>query len=108
MLYQKITEQDVYRLLMSTSLDFCNPIDGAVSLVDMARCLNTSRYQVKKHIKSLKDKDLVELGHYVIHDEEEIRPPYWGYRLTDKSKQTEEYIIARQERSQLLDEIFNS
>jgi DNA-binding MarR family transcriptional regulator len=53
----------------------------------LALILKTSRYQVNKHIKSLKSKGLIEYDSVLMGPEDEFFPPYNGYRLTDSGKE---------------------
>lgn len=108
MKYSKVTEESVYKTLMGTSLDFNNPLDGVISLVNIANHLTTSRYQVKKHIENLKQNGLVELKCCIINDEYETHPPYWGYKLTEKARNTEEYKLEVQKGIELIKECFGS
>lgn len=105
--YKRITKDDVYALLVGTSLDFMNPIGGAISLVHLAKFLNTSRYQVKKYIDQLLEVGFVELKMFIIPDEEELYPPYWGYRLTEKGKETTYYKTRYDEHEKIFNECFN-
>jgi Mn-dependent DtxR family transcriptional regulator len=104
--YKKITQEDVYKLLAHTSLDFMNPIQGAINLINISHLLTTSRYQVKKHIDNLKSKSFVELKCYNIHSEDEVIPPYWGYILTNKGKDTDLYREMEESTNRLLEECF--
>lgn len=83
MKYKKITEKDVLDVIIRASLDVMN-FTMIVNVISIADFLQSSRNQVKKHINSLKGKGLVEL--YC-----ESYPPYWGYGITEKVKETEGY-----------------
>lgn len=91
MRYKKISKEDVYRTLVSTSLEIHNPMMGAINLVNIANLLDTSRYQVKKHIDALKEEGMVELKYFLLYSEYDNLPPYWGYLLTEKGKSTKYY-----------------
>jgi predicted ArsR family transcriptional regulator len=108
MKYAKITKEDVYSRMMSLSLDVMNPIGGAISLVNLAALLQTSRYQVKKHMDHLKELGYVELKVLTFPAEDEIFPPYWGYRLTAKGKTTEAYITEKKKREKAFEEFLNN
>lgn len=95
MRYAKTTEQKVFAILIETNLDFMNPIDGIINIVNLASLIGTSKYQVKKHINTLKAKGLVELRCVAIQSDEETYPPYWGYGLTEAATKTEEFIEAK-------------
>ncbi|PLS19109.1 hypothetical protein CVD28_01495 [Bacillus sp. M6-12] len=100
--YQKVTEEEVYQRLTGLALDVMNPIGGAITLVNLASLMKTSRYQVKKHMDNLKKKGMVELKCFNLSTEEELYPPYWGYLLTEKGRETD-YFREREKRE---DEIF--
>ena len=92
--YARISKDDVYEKMVSCSLDFMNPIGGAINLKNLAELLKTSRYRVKKYIDELKIEGLVELKCVAIpYDEYEsdAYPPYWGYVLTEKGRKTKYY-----------------
>lgn len=77
--YKKITEQDVLHVLINANLTI-NDIDGTINLINIAYLLETSRYQVKKHIDSLVEKGYAERKMICFEE----GPPYHGYRLTEK------------------------
>lgn len=89
--YKKVSRDDVYSRLIGLSFDWMNPMGGAINLVNLASLLQTSRYQVKKHIDELKRLRYVELKSFLIQDEDEIYPPYWGYVLTEEGRETDVY-----------------
>jgi len=89
MKYNKITEQDVLKKICKVvywnfTHDICRPCDITWSL-------KTSRYQVNKHIKSLKEKGLIEYKSAPCYDEYDTYPPINGWTLTEKGKKTNEY-----------------
>lgn len=108
MRYKKITQDDVYKTLVSTSVDPMNPIGGIISLVNIASLLKTSRYQVKKYIDELKQIGFVELKSVDISTEDEAYPPYHGYTLTEKGKNTDYYKKQDDLQEQLLRECFGA
>lgn len=80
--YKKISSNDVIRVLISISLDIMAPVDN-ITLVNIASLLNTSRYQVKKHIDKLVKFGIAEYSVQTIYDTDEVIPPICGYRLAD-------------------------
>lgn len=103
MKYNKINKEDVLNLLINASFDFLNPIEGAVSIRDMENLLKTSKYQIEKYVKVLREENLIILKIYDMDNEYEYCPPYWGYKITDKVKDSGEYI----KRKTKHDKIFN-
>lgn len=84
--YERITPWDVFGVLASCDLDFMNPIDGVINLVNIASFLNTSRYQVKKYMDYLVRIGVAEGTVVIIPSEYEPYPPYHGYHLTKAVK----------------------
>lgn len=82
--YKKIGEKEIIDVLLRTSEDW----DGCanISPSNIASLLKTSRYQVNKHIKSLKEKGLIKYKMTDISDEYEYHPPYFGYCLSELGK----------------------
>lgn len=107
MKYRKINKEDILELLIGTSLDFLNPLEGAVSLRDIKSFLKTSKYQVDKYIKILREEELITLKVYDIEDEYEYYPPYWGYKITDKVKDSDKYIKRKTKHDKIFNECFN-
>lgn len=105
MKYTKISKDSIYNLLVGIDLDIMNPI-RCINIVNMAELLKTSRYQVKKYIDILKSEDLVTLKMVDVSSDEELYPPYWGYCLTDKGKDTDYYKRKRIEEDKLIKECF--
>lgn len=91
MTHKKIFQEDVYNLLIGTSFDWNNPMNGAINIVNMSHLLQTSKYQVKKYINELVKLGLIELQMFMVPDDDEIFPPYWGYVLTEEGKKTSVY-----------------
>lgn len=83
MSYTVITEHDIINLFVK-KIDSWQTF-GLISPSNIASLLKTSRYQVNKHIISLKQKNLIEYGWVMLNDE---LPPYNGYRLTEKGYET--------------------
>jgi len=104
--YRIITQDDVYQQMATLAADAMNPIGGAVSLVELAFILKTSRYQVKKHMTALLLDDMVNLEHFNLSTEDDCSPPYWGYFLTEKGKDTDVYREALNKEEKLLMECF--
>lgn len=110
MRYKKISKEDVFNLLVGTSLDFMNQMEGCISIKELSRLLKTSRYQVKKYMDELKRDNLVELRYYLLpittnYDYElEYRPPYWGYVLTNKGRETSIYKERKIQQEKTIDE----
>lgn len=104
--YSKVTKEDVFNKLICAASDFLNPIRGTISLVELSHFLKTSRYQVKKHVNTLRSEGLIELKCIPNWDEEENYPPYWGYALTDKGRETEAFKNSLFERCKILEECF--
>lgn len=85
-MYSKVTEEDVFKDLIVS----CK-IYGHASTRSIARRLNTSVYQVRKHLKELKVYGFIELVCELFGDDEEVYPPAWVYRLTDAGRNTHIY-----------------
>ncbi|MDR7856029.1 hypothetical protein [Tissierella sp.] len=105
MKYRKITQEDVYKLLVGISVSVMNTFD-CINIVNIASLLKTSRYQVKKYIDELKNQGMVELVCVDISSEDEPYPPYLGYVLTKKGRDTHFYREAEQKETELIKEIF--
>jgi Mn-dependent DtxR family transcriptional regulator len=108
MAYQKVTQEDVYQRMVRLSLDYMNPIGGAINLKTLAFMLQTSRYQVKKYMDELYQKGFVQLKSFNLSTEDELYPPYWGYLLTEKGKDTDYYREREKEEDKIFHECFNS
>lgn len=104
--YSKISKDDVYKLIIKIDIDFMNMGFNVINVVNMASALETSRYQIKKYIDVLLDDGLVELKMEVFSNEEEPFPPYWGYGLTDKGRQTQIFKELEEEQEKFYDEMF--
>lgn len=84
--YLKINELDVVNIIMKTAHDWQGC--GVISPSNIAHLLKTSRYQVDKYIKALKDKGLLEYKSVMIGSEEDYYPPYNGYKLSKQGEIT--------------------
>lgn len=73
---KKITEQDVFRILVDASLT----LNGTISIVNIASLLGSSDYQVKEHIDILVEKGYVEKKMICTN----MDSPYYVYYLTDE------------------------
>ncbi|MNM07331.1 hypothetical protein D3C81_173720 [compost metagenome] len=101
-----ITEEDIYAKFVHLSLDIMNPIHGAINIVNLAALSRASKYRTRKHVHALRDKGMVELKCFNIPSEDEIYPPYWGYVLTEKGKDTEYFRQEKEKDDQILKECF--
>jgi Mn-dependent DtxR family transcriptional regulator len=84
--YSTVSEMDVVNMLLRTSEDW--PGCGIIAPSNVASLLETSRYQVDKHIKALKLKGLVQYKSIMISEEDDYYPPYNGYCLTELGRKT--------------------
>lgn len=105
MKYKKISQDHVFNILAGVAADALNPIQ-AMNIKDIMYSLNTSRYQVKKHMDNLKKNGLVELKCFNISPDDEIYPPYWGYQLTEKAKQTKAFEIIEKKSDEIFKDCF--
>ena len=58
--YRKITENDVFTVIIHVALDPFQHTEGVISAPNIADFLGTSVYQVRKHISELVKKNLVK------------------------------------------------
>jgi len=86
-----VTEYEVLSAFIDAALDVSS-FESVVSVVYVAKALRISRHRAKKLIDSLRREGLLEL-HCVntSWDGEDINPPYWGYMITEKAKETDQY-----------------
>lgn len=84
--YLKINELDVVNMIIRTSHDWQGC--GVISPSNIAHLLKTSRYQVDKYIKALKNKGLLEYKSVMIGSDEDYYPPYNGYKLSKQGEIT--------------------
>lgn len=82
--YSVVDEADVVDIILRTAEDWQGC--GIISPSNIASLLKTSRYQVDKHVKSLKQKGLIEYKSILLTAEDDFYPPYNGYCLTPKGK----------------------
>lgn len=92
MKYATIKKEQVFDILVSCSLDIMSPVDN-ITLVNIAKLLKTSRYQVKKHMDYLKTAGIAEYSVQTVRDEYEVYP-ICGYRLADTIKSKNPHDIA--------------
>ena len=102
--YTKVLEMDVVNMLIRTSESWC----GCITPSNITSLLKTSRYQVNKHIKSLKLKGLIEYKSILFQDEYDYYPPYNGYCLSECGRTTFEKELKEKtiEACKLIDECF--
>ena len=86
MRYKKVNEWKVFFVLVSCDLDIMCPLCGIINLVNIAYILGTSRYQVKKYMAYLVKIGVAERAVFMPPWENEVPPPYHGYRLTETVK----------------------
>lgn len=103
---EKVTEDEVYAKFVDLSLNIMNPIGGAINLVNLSWLLKTSKYQTRKHVHTLRDKGMVELKCFNIPYDEELYPPYWGYRLTEKGRDTDYFRQENEKHERILEKCF--
>ena len=84
--YSAVNEMDVVNIILRTAEDWQGC--GIIAPSNIASLLNTSRYQVDKHIKALKQKGLVLYKSIILSSEDDYYPPYNGYCLTETGKKT--------------------
>lgn len=102
--YQKITKQDVLNLLMDINISVMNPTN-IMSIPCISNCLETSKYQVRKYIKELKNDGLVDKDCYCI-DPEYSSLCYFGFKITDKAKKLDIYKEKEQQERNLINKIW--
>ena len=106
MKYRKVSESEVLIVLCSVAVCVMNPI-GIASARIIADNLKTSKYQVRKHLNSLKEKGLAEpMFSRIVDWEEETSMPYRGWGITVKAKETKEYSNEKEKEKKLLKECF--
>ena len=86
MKYKKVDSWKVFSVLVSCDLDIMCPLCGIINLVNIASILGTSRYQVKKYMDYLVRIGVAERAVFMPPWENEVPPPYHGYRLTGAVK----------------------
>ncbi len=86
-----VTEYEALNVFIEAALDVSD-FESVVNVVYAAKALRISRHRAKKLIDSLRREGLLEL-HCVntSWDGEDVNPPYWGYAITEKAKETEQY-----------------
>ena len=78
--YCLVSEMDVVNIILRTSESWQGC--GIITPSNIAHLLNTSRYQVDKHIKSLKQKQFIDYKSVDVSTDEELYPPVNGYCLS--------------------------
>jgi len=81
-----ISEQDIVDILFRTSESWSGC--GVITPSNITYLLETSRYQVNKHIKALKLKGLLDYKSVNVSSDEELYPPVNGYCLSKLGKET--------------------
>lgn len=86
-----ISEYDALNVFIDIALD-ASDFERVTNVAYVADVLRISRHRAKKLIDSLRREGLLEL-HCVntSWDGEDVNPPYWGYAITEKAKETEQY-----------------
>jgi len=87
----KKTDKDIHTWHFKTTDNIIDKAEdwqgvGIISPSNIASLLETSRYQVDKHIKSLKKQGLIKYKSIMIGSEEDFYPPYNGYGLTKEGR----------------------
>ena len=83
--YCIVSEMDVVNVILRTSERWQGC--GIITPSNIAYLLKTSRYQVNKHIKSLKRKNLLDYKSVDVSTDEELYPPVNGYCLSQIGKE---------------------
>ena len=78
--YCIVSEIDIVNIIIRTSESWQGC--GIITPSNIAHLLKTSRYQVNKHIKSLKQKNLLDYKSVDVSTDEELYPPVNGYCLS--------------------------
>ena len=87
--YEKITKEDVLNILVKCAVDELKSGHGLMNVINIASLLKTSKYQVRKYTKELRNEGLIKLICEFFYSDEELYPPYWGYVLTEKGMKTD-------------------
>lgn len=88
--YSKVEQDDVFKCICSCDLALWSI--GIVSVPNIASLLETSKYQVRKHVSNLKLIGLIKNDSCMIQDEYENYPPYNGFALTNKGRKSKFFI----------------
>ena len=83
--YCIVSESDVVDIILRTSESWQGC--GIITPSNIAHLLETSRYQVNKHIKTLKLKNLLDYKSVDVSTDEELYPPVNGYCLSKVGKE---------------------
>lgn len=106
---QKLTSRQirlkVFALLCKSDLEImCGWIPCSCPYI--ARTLNISLYQCRKHMKALVEEGLAVRGSVII-DREESLLPYNGFHVSEKGKDTDIYMYCALKEARILAECFN-
>ena len=106
--YEKITTNDIIKLIINTTIVGIDNGPGIISPSNIASLLKTSRYQVDKHIKTLKLWGFLDYKSVNYGPEDDYSPPYKGYTLSPKGRgEWSIYIKQRKEEElELIKECF--
>lgn len=94
-IYSKyVSKHEVLNVFISAALDN-NNYESMANVVYVAKVLRISRYTAKKLIDSLREEGLLELRCVSFSDSHDkyVIPPYWGYSITEKVRDTNLYKI---------------
>lgn len=103
MKYKKVTEDEVLQVLINNSVNLFNA-GYAIPSTMIADSLHTSLYQVRKHLKSLKEKDLVCVMYNPPTENGYL--PCVGFGITEKCEELDAYKKAYQEELDIEEAIF--
>lgn len=92
------TEYKALDVFIDVALDISD-FESVVNVVYVAKALRISRHRAKKLIDSLRKEGLLELHCVSFSDahDEYVSPPYWGYMITEKVKNTDQYKARSEE-----------
>ena len=97
----KITKEDIIRLIINTTIIGIDNGPGIISPSNIASLLGTTRYQVNKYIKELKEMGMLEYKSINFGAEDDYSPPYNGYCLSDKARLEWSVYISMREQEEL-------
>ena len=60
----------------------------------------------RRRLRELKNQGLVESTCLVLPHDEDYRLPYWGWKITDKARETEEYKAAWKQEVKICRDVF--
>lgn len=79
----------VYEIIILNTLDITST--RCVNIITIAKALEVSRYLVKKEIDDLVRDKKIKLVCESINTEDDVFPPYWGYRCIVDEDINKEY-----------------